>query len=94
MWIKKFVEKVYYEKEDVPYEENYNYILDGFDLIKITKVQEGWCGLIGSKYYRDKNNQWAVTKGEVISSDNLNELKILCLIKAKELGWDIPTIKI
>jgi hypothetical protein len=94
MWEKRVIEKMFYDEKDSCFENIYYYILDGFEFIRIHKSEKEWCGIVNSIYYRDKNGQWAVTKGEVITANNLDELKILCLIKAKELGWNVTSIKV
>lgn len=61
----------------------YLYILNNVKIIKI-KRKDIWVGIVLSGA--------RLSKIEILTSDDLEVLKVQCLLKAKEVGWKIENI--
>lgn len=61
----------------------YLYILNNVKIIKI-KRKDVWVGIVLSGA--------RLSKIEILTSDDLEVLKVQCLLKAKEVGWKIENI--
>ena len=61
----------------------YLYILNNVKIIKI-KRKDIWVGIVLSGF--------RLSEIEMLTSDDLEVLKIQCLLKAREMGWEIKSI--